>query len=111
MKLVIAIVQEFMAQQVVDALHALPGISGASFSEVRGFGRGRARSGAAEEELLGTASRTRVEVVVRDSIADSVVEAIRRTAHTGRRGDGKVFVLPVERSVRISTGEEGDAAL
>ena len=113
MKMIVAVVHDYMAQRVVDALHSLPGVSGATLTEVRGFGRGRVRGGEGteEEELLGTAARTRVEIVVRDGHMDAVVAAVSRAAHTGNRGDGKVFVLPVDQTVRISTGERGDGAL
>ena len=113
MKWIVAIVHEHMAQRVVDALHALPDVSGATFTPVRGFGRGRARGGEGtdEEELLGTTARTRVEIAVRDEHSDAVVAAVSRAAHTGKRGDGKVFVLPLERAVRIGTGDVGGAAV
>lgn len=110
MKLVIAFIQPFMAQQVIQALHALPGVSGASFTEVRGFGRGRADV-AVPEVLYGAAKRVRVEVAARDDVSVSVVDAIRRAAHTGNRGDGKIFVSHIETAIRISSGDEGDAAI
>ena len=110
MKLVIAFIQPFMAQQVIQALHALPGVSGASFTEVRGFGRGR-DDVAVPEVLYGAAKRVRVEVAARDDVSVSVVDAIRRAAHTGNRGDGKIFVSHIETAIRISSGDEGDAAI
>ena len=110
MKLVIAFIQPFMAQQVIQALHALPGVSGASFTEVRGFGRGR-DDVAVPEVLYGAAKRVRVEAVVRDDVSVGVVAAIRRAAHTGNRGDGKIFVSPVEDVIRIRTGERGPNAI
>jgi len=109
MKLVIAFIQPFMAQQVIQALHALPDVSGASFTDVRGFGRGR-DDVAVPEVLYGAAKRVRVEVAVRDDVAHTVIEAIRQAAHTGKRGDGKIFVTNVENALRISSGEQGDAA-
>lgn len=110
MKLVVAFIQPFMAQQVIQALHALPGVSGGSFTDVRGFGRGR--DDVAEPEVLyGAAKRVRVEVAVRDEVAGEVVNAIRQAAHTGNRGDGKILVSDLAGALRISTGEEGDAAI
>jgi nitrogen regulatory protein P-II 1 len=110
--MIIAFVQPFMAQNVVHALHTVPGVSGATFVSARGFGRGRAAGTAMDQEvLLGTAPRVRVEVMVPDSLEDVVVRAIREAAHTGRNGDGKVYVAPVQQAVRISTGEEGEAAV
>ena len=112
MKMVVAVVQDHMAQQVVDALHRIPDVTGATFSAVRGFGRGRRRDDDdSVEDLIGTLPRTRVEVVARDGVVPAVVAAIRSAAHTGKRGDGKVFVLPVETALRISNGDTGDVAL
>ena len=110
MKQVIAFVQPFMADKVVDALHGIAGLSGGSVTPVRGFGRGRQRH-ASQEDLLGTAPRMRIDVMAVDALVDQVVKTIRDTAHTGNRGDGKVYVVPLERAVRISTGEEGDTAV
>lgn len=110
MKQVIAFIQPFMADKVVDALHAVQGLAGATVTDCRGFGRGRAKT-AAPEELLGTVRRVRLDVMVTDGVVDQVVKTIRDTAHTGNRGDGKVYVVPLERAVRISTAEEGDAAV
>ena len=108
MKVVVAYVQPFMSQRVVHALHAVNGLSGASFTPVRGFGRGRGGGSreAQEEELLGTVRKMRVEVMVSDALEQIVVRAIQDAARTGRKGDGKVFVWPLERAIRISTGEE-----
>jgi len=107
MKMVIAFIQPFMAQQVVHALHRVPGLTGASFTEVKGVGRGRPTDAPSAEALYGTSNKVRVEVMVREDIADAVVRALHEGAQTGKRGDGKIYVLPVERAVRIATGEEG----
>ena len=111
MKMVIAYVQPFMASHVVHALHQVPGVSGASFVRVRGFGRGRSREGPTPEVLLDGADRVRVEVMVSDDLEDLVVRTIRQAAHTGNSGDGKVYVAELRRAVRIATGEEGDRAI
>jgi len=117
MKVVIAFVQPFMAAKVVQALHEVRGLSGATFTEVRGFGRGRTKDEArpteaeVEEELLGTLAKVRVEAMVPDTLADLVVQTIRDAAHTGNRGDGKVYVSSIDHAVRISTGEEGEQAV
>lgn len=107
MRMILAIVQPFMVEEVKQALHALDGLTGATFSGARGFGRGRQDAPLSDEAIQGTTERVRVEVVVPAAMENIVVEGIRRAAHTGHRGDGKIFVLPVYRSVRISTGEEG----
>lgn len=81
--------------------------------DVRGFGRGRARGSARRmvEELVEYMPRVKIEVLCHDDLADEVVATIEQTAHTSLRGDGKVYVTPVETAVRISTGKRGDAAL
>ena len=111
MKVVIAFVQPFMASAVVQALHEVPGVTGASYSLVRGFGRGRSRDRAAKEALEGGAARMRFEVMIDGAIVDAVIHAIQHAAHTGNDGDGKIYVVPLEQAHRIATGEEGTAAL
>ena len=108
MKLIIAYVHPFMAGHVVHALHLLPGVTGASFSDSQGFGRARDDNASEPEALHGTTAKVRVEVVVRDGLEDVIVETIRASARTGHRGDGKVFVCDVNRAFRIATDEEGD---
>lgn len=111
MRLVIAYVQPFVADRVADALHRVSGVTGATFVDARGFGRGRVGEAPSAEGILGTVPRVRVEVGVRDGCEEAVVRAISAAAHTGRRGDGKVYVLPLDQATRISTGEEGEAAV
>ena len=107
MRMILAIVQPFKVEEVKQALHALTGLTGATFSAARGFGRGRQDAPLSDEAIKGTTERVRVEVVVPAAMENIVVEAIQKAAHTGNRGDGKIFVLSVQRGVRISTGEEG----
>jgi len=111
MKMVIAFIQPFMAPDVVLALHRVPGLTGATFTDVKGFGRGRPTDSPTSEVLFGTADRIRIEVAVPADCEQVVVRAIQEAAHTGNRGDGKIYVLPVDRAVRIATGEEGDAGV
>ena len=111
MKMIVAFVQTFMAADVGRALHQLPGLTGASFMDVRGFGRRRHRAAADTEEIYGTAPRVRVEVMVADELEDAVIRAIATAAHTGTRGDGKIYVVELMKAHRISTGEEGLGAL
>ena len=110
MKMILAFIQPYMAPQVVHALHRVAGLTGATFTDAKGFGRGRSAERPVPEVLFGTADKVRVEVIVRDELQDAVVAAIRRAAHTGKRGDGKVYILPVAGAVRIATGEEGEDA-
>ncbi len=112
MKLVIAFVKPFKLDEVRDELKAV-GTTGMSVSEVRGFGR---QSGQTEvyrgaEYEVDFVPKVRMEVLVTDDQVEEVVEAIRRTAHTGEIGDGKIAVLPVGDVVRIRTGERGNDAL
>lgn len=111
MKIVIAFVQPFMASQVIQALHEVPGVTGASYGLVRGFGRGRSRTTAMQEALEGGVEKMRFEVMIDDGLEEEVVRAIRTAASTGNDGDGKVYVTSLDRAVRISTGEEGPGAV
>lgn len=110
MKLIIAYVQPFLLDKVIDKLHLNAAISGATVTNARGFGRGRRRV-AEEEEICGTSARVRIEVAANDDCAEQIINDIKTAAHTGQRGDGKIFVLALERSLRIQTGEEGPSSL
>lgn len=112
MKLIIAIIKPFKLEEVRDALSAL-GVQGMTVSEARGFGRqkGHAEIYRGAEYAVSFVPKVRVEVVVPDGLAARTVETVREAAATGSIGDGKVFVLDVEQSVRIRTGETGDSAL
>lgn len=83
----IAFIQPFRVEKVIDALHAVEGLSGATVTEVRGFGRGRGRR-AGPEALFGAVTRARIDVMLPDALVDRVVATIRDAAHTGQRGDG-----------------------
>ena len=109
MKVVVAFIRRTKEEAVREALHEVPGLTGASFSDVRGFGRGRSHAG--DEDIVGVTARVRVEVMVNDLLATIVGSTIASAAHTGQRGDGKVFVLPLESAVRISTHEHGQGAV
>lgn len=104
MKLVVAFIQPAIEERVIAALHTIAGVTGATVSDARGFGRGDPRERVTPETLFGVAPRRRVDVLVDDSIARQVVETIAVAAHTGQRGDGKVFVLPVLGVTRIGSG-------
>ena len=110
MKLIIAYVQPFLLDKVIDTLHLNAGVSGATVTRARGFGRGRRRV-EEEEEIYGTSARVRIEVAANDDCVEQIIHDIKTAAHTGQRGDGKVFVLALERSLRIQTGEEGPTTL
>ena len=112
MKLVMAIVKPFKLDDVRDALTEL-GIQGLTVSEVKGFGRqkGQTEIYRGAEYLVSFLPKVKIEVVVDDQIVERTVEAIRKAASTGKIGDGKIFVSPVETALRIRTGEAGNEAL
>ena len=112
MKKIEAIIKPFKLDDVVDSLTEL-GIEGVTISEVRGFGRQRGRTeiykGA--EYIVDFLPKMKLELVIVDSLVDSAIEAIKQSARTGKVGDGKIFVMPVEQAVRIRTGDNDEAAL
>ena len=112
MKLVVAVIKPFKLDEVRDALTSLE-IHGMTITEVKGYGRqkGHAEIYRGAEYVVSFIPKVRIEVVIGDDLVDSTVEAIRRSAHTGQIGDGKIFVLPVEQAMRIRTSESGEAAL
>lgn len=114
MKMITAIVQPFMLSKVTHALEEIDGFPGMTITDARGFGREKTDKGAPHrviEDFVEYVKKTRIEIVARDEMVERIVSTIVRVAHTGNRGDGKVFVWPVERAVRIQTGETDDAAL
>lgn len=112
MKQVTAIIKPFKLDEVREAL-AEVGVSGLTVTEVKGFGRqkGHTELYRGAEYVVDFLPKIRVELVVADEAVDRVIEAIVRAARTGKIGDGKIFVTPVEQAIRIRTGESGDAAL
>ena len=112
MKLVMAVIKPFKLDEVREALTSL-GIQGLTASEVKGFGRqkGQTEIYRGAEYAVSFLPKVKIEVAVSDELVDQVVEALQKAAHTGRIGDGKIFVLDVGRAVRIRTGETGDEAL
>jgi nitrogen regulatory protein P-II 2 len=112
MKLVVAVIKPFKLDEVRDALTSLE-IHGMTITEVKGYGRqkGHAEIYRGAEYVVSFIPKVRIEVVIGDDLVDATVEAIRRSAHTGQIGDGKIFVLPVEHAMRIRTSESGEAAL
>ncbi len=112
MKLITAIVKPHKLDDVREALDRL-GVRGMTVTEVKGYGRQKGHTEiyrGAEYEVRFT-PKTRVEVVVVDRLADEAVAAIRAAAVTGKIGDGKIFVSPIEAAYRIRTGESGEDAL
>ena len=112
MKLITAIVKPFKLDEVREALGEL-GVSGLTVTDVKGFGRqkGHTEVYRGAEYVVDFLPKIRIEAVVRDDMADRVVEAIVEAARTGRIGYGKIFVQSMEQVVRIRTGETGDEAV
>ncbi|SFM97257.1 P-II family nitrogen regulator [Thermodesulforhabdus norvegica] len=112
MKMVIAVIKPFKLDDVKERLTEV-GVKGMTITEVKGFGRqkGRTEIYRGAEYVVDFLPKVRIEVACTDDQVREVVEAIRESARTGKIGDGKIFVLPIEECVRIRTGEWGENAL
>jgi nitrogen regulatory protein P-II 2 len=112
MKYVVAIIKPFKLDEVREALSAI-GIQGLTVSEVRGFGRqkGQTEIYRGAEYTVNFLPKTKIEIAVNDDVVDSVVDAIRTSANSGKIGDGKIFVSDLASVVRIRTGETDESAL
>jgi nitrogen regulatory protein P-II 1 len=112
MKLITAVIKPFKLEEVKDAL-AAAGVEGMTVTEVKGFGRqkGHTEIYRGSEYTVDFLPKVKIELAVADEIVASVVAAIVKGARTGKIGDGKVFVLPLEEVVRIRTDERGESAL
>lgn len=112
MKKIEAIIKPFKLDQVREALSEL-GVSGLTVTEVKGFGRqkGHTELYRGAEYVVDFLPKIKLEVVVTAAMLDTVVDAIVKAAHTGKIGDGKIFVSQIERVIRIRTGETDDAAI
>jgi nitrogen regulatory protein P-II 1 len=112
MKMIIAFIKRHKLSDVTLALKEVEGLSGVSITDVRGFGRGR---GISEEDvirdgLIDYLPRIRLEIACTDELVDRVVSVIEQHAHTGLRGDGKIYAYCLDQAVRISSGERGETA-
>jgi nitrogen regulatory protein P-II 2 len=112
MKLVLAIIKPFKLDDVREALTQI-GIQGMTVSEVKGFGRqkGQTEIYRGAEYEVSFLPKVKLEVVVADDVVEKVADSIQRTAATEKIGDGKIFIIDVEKAVRIRTGETNDDAL
>jgi nitrogen regulatory protein P-II 1 len=112
MKKIEAIVKPFKLDEVKEALQGI-GIQGMTVTEVKGFGRqkGHTELYRGAEYVVDFLPKVKLEIVVRDEIVERVIDAITQAANTGKIGDGKIFVLPMEEAIRIRTGERGPAAV
>ena len=112
MKLVTAIIKPFKRDEVREALSAV-GVAGITVTEVKGFGRqkGHTERYRGAEYVVDFLPKVKVEAAVGDDLLEQVIEAIEKTARTGKIGDGKIFVFDLEQAIRIRTGEAGADAL
>ena len=112
MKKIEAIIKPFKLEDVKDGLGHI-GLSGLTVSEVKGFGRqkGHTELYRGAEYVVDFLPKVKLDIIIADAMVEKVIDAITRTAHTGKIGDGKIFVMNVEEAVRIRTGEKGDAAI
>ncbi|HEU0230657.1 MAG TPA: P-II family nitrogen regulator [Burkholderiaceae bacterium] len=112
MKLITAIIKPFKLDEVREALAAL-GIQGMTVTEVRGFGRqkGHTELYRGAEYTVDFLPKLRLEMAIADHMVEQAVESLCASAHTGKIGDGKIFITPIEQAIRIRTGEAGDSAL
>ena len=112
MKKIEAIIKPFKLDEVKEALHEV-GLQGITVLEAKGFGRqkGHTELYRGAEYIVDFLPKVKIELFVEESMLDRAVEAIQQAAHTGRIGDGKIFILPVENAVRVRTGETGSEAI
>ncbi|MGD9021802.1 MAG: P-II family nitrogen regulator [Lysobacterales bacterium] len=112
MKLITAIVKPFKLDDVREALSDI-GVQGITVTEVKGFGRqkGHTELYRGAEYVVDFLPKVKIEVAVADDVVDQTIEAITKAANTGKIGDGKVFVSPMEQVIRIRTGETGEDAI
>jgi nitrogen regulatory protein PII len=112
MKLIVAIIKPFKLEEVKEALSEI-GVEGMTVTEVKGFGRqkGHTEIYRGSEYTVDFLPKVKIDVAVRDEIVAKAISTITEAAKTGKIGDGKIFVLPLEQAMRIRTGEEGDEVL
>ena len=112
MKLVTAVIKPFKLDEVKEALQEV-GLQGITVTEAKGFGRqkGHTELYRGAEYVVDFLPKVKIEVVIEDNLLENAVEAIQQAAHTGRIGDGKIFVSNIEEALRIRTGEKGAEAI
>lgn len=113
MKEIKAIIRPAKLRDVAEELHAIDGLPGVTVSEIKGFGKGKARNAKDKilYEMVEFIPRVKLEVVVDDGMVDQVVNVIQKHAHTGNSGDGKIFVSTIDEIVKIRTNERGQNAI
>ncbi|MBL0063012.1 MAG: P-II family nitrogen regulator [bacterium] len=109
MKLIIAYIKPLKLSETILALHKVEGLTGMTVLECKGYGRGGSKPLA--EGLVDYVPHVKLEVACVERRVEEVISTIQKSAHTGLRGDGKIYILNVETAVRISTGERGEMAI
>ena len=112
MKKIEAIIKPFKLDEVKEALHEI-GLQGITVTEAKGFGRqkGHTELYRGAEYVVDFLPKVKIELVIDENLVERAIEAIQQAAHTGRIGDGKIFVSPIEEAIRIRTGERGTDAI
>ncbi|MEQ8664542.1 MAG: P-II family nitrogen regulator [Rhodospirillales bacterium] len=112
MKKIEAVIKPFKLDEVKEALQEI-GLQGITVTEAKGFGRqkGHTELYRGAEYVVDFLPKVKIELVIEDSMLDKAIEAIKSAAHTGRIGDGKIFISPVEDAIRVRTGERGSDAI
>ena len=112
MKKIEAIIKPFKLDEVKEALHDV-GVKGLTVTEAKGFGRqkGHTELYRGAEYVVDFLPKVKIEIVIEDNLLENAVEAIQQAAHTGRIGDGKIFVSSIDEALRIRTGEKGGEAI
>jgi len=113
MKQIIAYIKEHKLEAIVLALHEIDGLTGVSILEIQGFGRSRRTdpNRLFDNDSLNLVKRYKLEISCPDHLTEQVTKTIQQQAHTGLKGDGKIYQLPLENAVRISSGEQGEVAV
>ena len=111
MKMITAMIQPFMATKVTDALEEIESFPGMTITEAQGFGRHKNRDSENTVTYSDYREKIRLEIVAPDEMVDEIIKTIEKRAHTGKQGDGKIFVWEVEQAIRIRTGESGIQAI
>ncbi len=111
MKHIIAYIKPHKLTEVTMALRRIEHLSGMTVVDVKGFGRGRKNELTLEEQLVDFVPHVKIEIFCNDDLTNDVVRAIESTAHTGLRGDGKIYICGLQEAIRISTGERGEKAV
>ncbi|MEW6117670.1 MAG: P-II family nitrogen regulator [Nitrospirota bacterium] len=113
MKEIKAFIQPFMLSKVTAALQQISGFPGMSVTKIQGFGREKAKGAPHRivEDLIDYVPKVKIEIIVNDGMVEEVAKIIQQNAHTGNKGDGKIFIYDVRDAIRIRTGERGETAV